>query len=214
MLFWKVIGCLWFAYMVGSIPASVWVGKWFHGIDVRDHGSGNAGATNTIRVLGLRTGIPVLLFDAFKGWAMVMLAYQTPFFEVGSEPFVHFQLSLGISAVLGHLFPLWAGFRGGKGVATLFGIVIALYPVAFLVVAVLFAVLFISTGIVSLGSVLSALIFPVVVVFFTQVDSPSLILFSIVIGVFIPITHQKNIVRLLKGEESRIHIKKTFNSKK
>lgn len=214
MLFWKVIGCLWLAYMVGSIPASVWTGKLFYGIDVRDHGSGNAGATNTIRVLGLRTGIPVLLFDAFKGWVVVMFAYQTSFFVPASEPFINFQLSLGISAVLGHLFPLWAGFRGGKGVATLFGIVIALYPVAFLVVTLVFVLLFVSTGIVSLGSVVSAILFPFVVVFLTNVDSPSLILFSIVIGVFIPVTHQKNIIRLLKGEESKIDIKKSIKTKK
>ncbi|HRZ42159.1 MAG TPA: glycerol-3-phosphate acyltransferase, partial [Bacteroidales bacterium] len=100
MLFWKVILWLWGAYMVGSIPTSVWVGRLFHGVDVRDHGSGNAGATNTIRVLGLKTGIPVLVFDAFKGWIVVILAPLSGFFVPGSDAYVNFQLSMGISAVL------------------------------------------------------------------------------------------------------------------
>lgn len=208
MLFWTVIAYLWGAYLIGSIPTAVWVGKIFHGIDVRDHGSGNAGATNTIRVLGLKTGIPVLILDAFKGWIVVFLAYQTGLFEPGSEKFINFQLSLGISAVLGHLFPLFAGFRGGKGVATLFGIVIALYPIAFVIVAALFAVILILTRFVSLGSILGAVAFPFIVVFLLNVTSPSLILFSVIIAVFIPLTHKKNIYRLIKGKESKMKFRK------
>ncbi len=214
MLFWKVIGCLWGAYMIGSIPTAVWVGKIFHGIDVREHGSGNAGATNTIRVLGLKTGIPVLLIDAFKGWLAVMIGTGTSFFEVGSEAYVNFQMSLGVVAVLGHLFPLYAGFRGGKGVATLFGVVIALYPLAFLMVALLFLIVFLISGFVSLGSILSALAFPFIVVFVLNIQSPSLILFAVVIAVFIPLTHQKNIIRLVRGEESKMKFKKGEISKK
>lgn len=214
MLFWKVLGCLWGAYLIGSIPTAVWMGKLFHGIDVRDYGSGNAGATNTIRVLGLKTGIPVLVADALKGWLVVMLAYQTGLFEAGTEKFINFQLSLGISAVLGHLFPIFAGFRGGKGVATLFGIVIALYPIAFLIVAILFALILIITRFVSLGSIIAAITFPFLVVFLLNIHSPSLILFSIIIAVFIPLTHQKNIIRLLKGEEAKMKFKKQQESKK
>lgn len=214
MLFWKVLGCLWGAYLIGSIPTAVWIGKLFHGIDVRNYGSGNAGATNTIRVLGLKTGIPVLVIDALKGWLVVTLAYQTGLFDVGTEKFINFQLSLGISAVLGHLFPVFAGFRGGKGVATLFGIVIAIYPVAFLIVAILFALILVTTRFVSLGSIVAAITFPFLVVFLLDIHSPSLILFSIIIAVFIPLTHQKNIIRLLKGEEAKMKLKKQHESKK
>ena len=208
MLFWKVILWLWGAYMVGSIPTSVWVGRLFHGVDVRDHGSGNAGATNTIRVLGLKTGIPVLVFDAFKGWIVVILAPLSGLFITGSDAYVNFQLSMGISAVLGHLFPVYAGFRGGKGVATLFGVIIALFPGAFGLVLLLFAVIFAITRIVSLSSIIAAITFPVVVIFLFHVQTPSLILFSMVIAVFIPVTHQKNIGRLFRGEESKMVIRK------
>lgn len=208
VLFWKVILWLWGAYMVGSIPTSVWVGRLFHGVDVRDHGSGNAGATNTIRVLGLKTGIPVLVFDAFKGWIVVILAPLSGLFITGSDAYVNFQLSMGISAVLGHLFPVYAGFRGGKGVATLFGVIIALFPGAFGLVLLLFAVIFAITRIVSLSSIIAAITFPVVVIFLFHVETPSLILFSMVIAVFIPVTHQKNIVRLFRGEESKMVIRK------
>ncbi|MFO7722386.1 MAG: glycerol-3-phosphate 1-O-acyltransferase PlsY [Bacteroidales bacterium] len=214
MMFWKVIGCLWVAYMIGSIPTAVWVGKVFHHVDVREHGSGNAGATNTIRVLGPATGIPVLVFDAFKGWIVIVLAWYTNIFTHGSEPFINFQLSLGISAVLGHLFPLFAGFRGGKGVATLFGIVIGLYPIAFAIVALLFLIVFLLTRYVSLGSIFAALSFPFIVIFLLNTTSPSLIMFSILIAVFIPLTHQKNIIRLIRGNESKMKIGKGSNSKK
>jgi acyl phosphate:glycerol-3-phosphate acyltransferase len=208
MLFLKVIACLWGAYMVGSIPTSVWVGKLFHGIDVRDHGSGNAGATNTMRVLGLRTGIPVLVFDAFKGWIVVILAPYTGIFLSGTEAFINFQLSMGIASVLGHLFPVYAGFRGGKGVATLFGVIIALFPGAFSMVLILFIIIFLITRIVSVSSIISAVAFPFLVIFLFKTTSPTLIIFSIVIALFIPITHYKNILRLLKGEESKMTVKK------
>ncbi len=114
------------AYLLGSIPTAVWVGKHFYKIDVRDYGSGNAGATNTFRVLGKKAGIPVLLIDVLKGWLAVMLVYV--FTEPGqnSDELFHLQLRLGAASLIGHIFPIWAGFRGGKGVATLLGIIIAL----------------------------------------------------------------------------------------
>ncbi len=206
MLFWKVIGILWFGYLVGSIPTSVWVGKLFFNIDVRDHGSGNAGATNTIRVLGLKPGIPVLLIDAFKGWFVVWFAGQTSLFDSGSETMINFQLAMGVSAVLGHVFPVFAGFRGGKGVATLFGVVIALFPIAFLLVAVIFMLIFILTKYVSLGSIIGAVCFPFIVIFVSKINAPSLIMFSIIISLFIPYTHLNNIKRLLKGEETKMKL--------
>jgi len=208
MLYITVIGYLWAAYMIGSIPTAVWMGKALHGVDVRDHGSGNAGATNTIRVLGWKTGVPVLLIDGIKGWLAVWFAGQAGLFATGSDAAINFQLSMGISAVLGHLFPLWAGFRGGKGVATLFGIIIALYPVAFIIVAGIFIIILLSTRFVSLGSIVAAVAFPFVSVFLVGIDSQTLILFTIIIAVFIPLTHQKNIGRLIRGEESRMVIRR------
>ena len=118
------------AYLLGSIPSSVWVGKWFYGLDVRNEGSGNAGATNTIRVLGLKAGIPVLLFDVFKAWLAVSLANWFTYDGFSQNQEVIYRILLGASAVIGHVYPVFAGFRGGKGVASLVGVVIALYPAA------------------------------------------------------------------------------------
>jgi acyl phosphate:glycerol-3-phosphate acyltransferase len=207
-LFWNVTFYLWIAYMIGSIPTAVWMGKAFHGIDVREHGSGNAGATNTMRVLGWRTGLPVLLIDGIKGWLAITLTAWTGLYQPGSDAMLNFQLSVGIMAVVGHVYPLFAGFRGGKGVATLFGIVIALYPLAFLLVACIFGIVLITSRFVSLSSILAALAFPFIVVFVSLIQTPSLVIFAILIAVFIPVTHRKNILRLIHGKESRIILKK------
>src|SRR5436190_3997200 len=110
------------AYILGSIPSAVWIGKIFYGIDVREYGSGNAGATNTFRVLGKKAGIPVLAIDVLKGFSAVSLAYFQSEWVPATNAFVIFQLTLAVFAVLGHVFPVFAGFRGGKGVATLLGI--------------------------------------------------------------------------------------------
>src|SRR3954465_15189349 len=105
------------AYLFGSIPTAVWIGQAFYGIDVREYGSGNAGATNTFRVLGKKAGIPVLIIDVLKGWLAVNIAFLSRY-AIGSVPYVNFQLVLGISSLLGHIFPIYVGFRGGKGIAT------------------------------------------------------------------------------------------------
>src|SRR5687768_13215686 len=123
------IGGLLFAYLLGSIPSAVWIGKRFYGIDVREFGSGNAGATNTFRVLGKKAGIPVLLIDIFKGWLAVQLAYLSSY-RIDSVEFVNLELVLGIAALIGHIFPVYVGFRGGKGIATLLGVVIGVHPYA------------------------------------------------------------------------------------
>jgi glycerol-3-phosphate acyltransferase PlsY len=191
------------AYLLGSIPSAVWTGKAIKGVDVREHGSRNAGATNTMRVLGVKTGIPVLLIDVFKGFAAVKLALLSPAFEVGTNVFVNFQLALGAAAVTGHVFPVFAGFRGGKGVAAIVGILLALHWQAALVaVAVFFISLFISKY-VSLSSLMMGLSFPVSVVFIFKTDSISLKIFSAVVCVLLLITHRKNISRLLHGNESK-----------
>src|SRR5512133_807052 len=113
------------AYLLGSIPSAVWIGKSFHHIDVREHGSGNAGTTNVIRVLGWKTGIPVLIIDIIKGWVAAMLPVFFNLAEHGSALLVNLQILTGIIAIAGHIFPVFAGFRGGKGVATIFGVLLA-----------------------------------------------------------------------------------------
>ncbi|MBL7713753.1 MAG: glycerol-3-phosphate acyltransferase, partial [Chitinophagaceae bacterium] len=116
-----------FAYLLGSIPSAVWVSKRFYGIDIREHGSGNAGATNTFRVLGKNAGVIVMIADMLKGFIAVKLSILSTYTWT-SEPFVNLQVILGIAAVLGHIFPVWAGFRGGKGIATLFGMILGIQP--------------------------------------------------------------------------------------
>jgi glycerol-3-phosphate acyltransferase PlsY len=196
------------AYIAGSIPSAVWAGKLFHGIDVREHGSGNAGATNTVRVLGWKTGIPVLIFDLFKGWLAAMLPEFLKAADGGTEQMMALQIACGIAAILGHIFPLFAGFRGGKGVATTFGVLLALHPWMTLICAGIFLVVLLISGYVSLGSMTAAVMFPVLLM--TAFDTPSLLfkIFSVVVAVAIVVTHKKNIGRLIRGEENRFLRKK------
>lgn len=191
------------AYLSGSIPSAVWIGKMIKGVDVREHGSKNAGATNTMRVLGVKTGIPVLLIDVFKGFAAVKLALLSPFFEIDTNALVNFQIVLGVAAVTGHVFPVFAGFRGGKGVATVVGVLLALHWQATLLsVAVFLISLFISKY-VSLSSLMMGFSFPVSVIFILKTESVSLKIFSAVVCILLFITHRKNISRLLNGKESK-----------
>jgi len=189
--------------MIGSIPTSVWVGKIFFRLDVRDHGSGNAGATNTIRVLGWKAGLPVFIFDVFKGWLAVMLASFFLSGHISDELLVFLKIALAAAVVLGHVLPVFAGFRGGKGVATLLGVGIALYPVAVWIVLATFILVLIITGYVSLGSITGAIVFPFIDIFLLKQENVWLIGLSILVAIFIPLTHRKNIKRLLKGEESK-----------
>jgi acyl phosphate:glycerol-3-phosphate acyltransferase len=196
------------AYLLGSVPSSVWIGKWFYGIDVREQGSGNAGATNTIRVLGLKAGLPVLLIDAFKAWLAVVLAGWIAGEILRPGDLVLYRITIGAIAVLGHVFPIFAGFRGGKGVASLVGVVIALFPESFFVVLIWFAIIFAITKYVSLASVTSALIFPLIVIFIFKEPSEPLIVLSILVAVFVPVTHRRNIGRLIRGTENKLEFKK------
>jgi len=197
------------AYLLGSFPSAVWVGKTFYNKDVREFGSGNAGATNTFRVLGKKAGIPVLLMDIFKGWFSVNLIYFVsdgcnPFLEVVSSYQFEVQLAFGIAAVIGHLFPIYTGFRGGKGIATLLGLLIGLsYPAALAAILV-FVLVFIISKYVSLGSILASLAFPIVVFFLLNEPNSSLKIFSIFVPILTLITHQKNIERLIRGEENKV----------
>lgn len=191
------------AYIMGSIPTSVWMGRVFHGIDVREHGSGNAGAANTFRVLGWKTGIPVLLVDMLKGWVAAMLPVWIMSGETSAAALINLQILAGMLAIVGHIFPIFAGFRGGKGVATTFGFLLALHLPVTLVCLGVFVVVLLLFGYVSLGSISAGIAFPVVV--FTLFESPSQLFnyFSILVAIALIITHQKNILRLLKGEEKK-----------
>lgn len=191
------------AYLLGSIPTAVWVGKIFFGIDVREHGSGNAGATNTIRVLGWKAGLPVFLFDVFKGWLAVTLAGVILSGHLTGEQMIFLKITLAAAVVIGHVFPMLAGFRGGKGVATLLGVGIALYPLTVWVVLGIFITILLVTGFVSLGSITGAVLFPFIDIFIFHQENSWLLGLSILVAVFIPVTHRKNIKRLIKGEESK-----------
>lgn len=148
------------AYLIGSIPTAIWLGKTVYGINIREHGSGNSGATNTFRVLGKVAGTFVLLFDVAKGLGTVaLLAWFNPF-EAETWEQVNFKLIVGIVAVLGHIFPIYANFKGGKGVATLLGVVIALHWQAALISIGIFLIIFLATRYVSLGSMITAMCFP------------------------------------------------------
>jgi glycerol-3-phosphate acyltransferase PlsY len=203
MLF--IISLILLAYFIGSVPTAVWVGKTFYGIDVREFGSGNAGATNTFRVLGKKAGIPVLIFDIMKGSVAVALAYFSSF-ESGSSEFINFQLGLGVAVLIGHIFPVFAGFRGGKGVATLLGIVICILPLACCISLVVFLFSLFISRYVSLSSMLAGLVFPFVLHFAMHNTNQVLTIFSITVAVLLIVTHRKNIKRLLKNQESKVNL--------
>ena len=205
------ISALILAYLCGSIPTAVWIGQAFFNIDVREYGSGNAGATNTFRVLGKKAGIPVMFLDILKGWTATNLVYLIGVSTTGpnnSIAFTNYELALGIAAVMGHLFPVFAGFRGGKGIATLFGMILAVnLPSALLCVSVFIVVLLI-TRYVSLGSILAGFTYPIGVTFIFPTYIKSVIIYGMCMCVLILVTHQKNIERLLKGKESKVNFSK------
>jgi glycerol-3-phosphate acyltransferase PlsY len=196
------------AYLIGSIPTSVWVSQHFFGIDIRDYGSGNAGATNTYRVLGPKWGTFVMVADMLKGMAAVKLALLFPQYLDSDTQFVNFQIGLGLSAVVGHIFPIWADFRGGKGVATLFGMVVGVSPLTALSCAGVFLLVLYVTRFVSLSSILASVAFPVFILVIFNVDNEVYRVFAIAVALMVVLTHQKNIGRLLKGAESKVPILK------
>ena len=192
--------------MLGSIPTAVWVGKVRYGVDVREHGSKNAGATNTFRVLGKKPGIVVLSVDIIKGATAVLLPFVMYHYEWGINELIHIQLIAAIMAVFGHVFPLLAGFRGGKGVATSLGVIVGLHPLSALVCIGVFLIVFMVSRFVSLGAMTSALLFPFLVSFVFKTDSIWLIVFSIVLSLAVIIAHRKNINRLIHGEENKMNL--------
>jgi len=192
------------AYLLGSIPAAVWIGKWFHNIDVREHGSGNAGTTNTIRVLGWATGIPVLIIDIAKGWLAAMLPVFFHLAESGSADLTNLQLASGIIAIIGHIFPVLAGFRGGKGVATVFGVFLALQPLLTICCMGVFLTVLLITGIVSVSSMSAGITFPVFLFLFFDTQSILFKIFAVLVGIALVVTHRENIRRIWRGEETKL----------
>jgi glycerol-3-phosphate acyltransferase PlsY len=202
------ISALLLAYLCGSIPTAVWIGQAFYGIDVREYGSGNAGATNTFRVLGKKAGVPVMLLDILKGWTATNLAYFIGVSTTGaynSTAYTNYALALGIAAVMGHLFPVFAGFRGGKGIATLFGMILAIHLQAALLCVCIFIVVLLITRYVSLSSIMAGFTYPIGVTFVFP-SNRSVVIYGMCICVLILVTHQKNIERLLKGKESKVNL--------
>jgi glycerol-3-phosphate acyltransferase PlsY len=192
------------AYLLGSIPSAVWIGKRFHNIDVREHGSGNAGTSNTIRVLGWKTGIPVLLIDLAKGWMAAMLPVFFNLAEHGSALLTNMQIIAGIIAIVGHIFPVFAGFRGGKGVASIFGVFLALNPLLTVYCTAIFLAIFLITGIVSLASMSAGIAFPLLLFLLFNTPSVMFKVFAIIVGTALLVTHRKNIGRLIRGEETKL----------
>jgi acyl phosphate:glycerol-3-phosphate acyltransferase len=193
------------AYLMGSIPTAVWVSKWVYGIDIREHGSGNAGATNTFRILGKKAGCGVMLVDMLKGFLAVKLSLLSPL-PMRSEPFVNLQIFLGLAAVVGHIFPVWAEFRGGKGIATLFGMILSIHPLVALCLVLVFVLMLAITRYVSLSSITASIAFPLLLVsiFSAHAQEIGYRVFAIATAFLVVLTHHKNIGRLLSGNESKV----------
>ena len=202
------------AYLIGSIPTAVWVSKAFFGIDIRDYGSGNAGATNTFRVLGSRWGTFVMIIDMLKGVAATSLYILLPYYTHSELERTNFMVGLGLAAVVGHIFPIWANFRGGKGVATLFGMILAIQPLVAVLCVGIFLVVLYLTRFVSLSSILSSIAFAVFILVIFNEKEPLYRAFAIAVALLVVLTHQKNITRLLRGSESKVPILKYRDRRK
>jgi glycerol-3-phosphate acyltransferase PlsY len=202
------------AYLLGSIPTSLIISRTQFNIDIRDYGSGNAGATNTFRVLGSRWGSIVMFLDVLKGILAVKLALLLPFYIDNEFARTNFQIGLGLAAVLGHIFPVWADFRGGKGVATLFGLIIAISPFTALGCVGVFLIVLFLTRFVSLSSILASMAFPVFILVIFNVENDAYRIFAIAVALLVVLTHQKNIGRLLSGSENKVPIFKNRDRKR
>ena len=202
------------AYLLGSIPTSVWVSKSMFDIDIREYGSGNAGATNTFRVLGPKWGSFVMLVDVTKGVLATSLYILMPYYLTNELARTNFMIVLGLVAVVGHIFPVFANFKGGKGVATLLGMSLAIQPIVALLCLVVFLITLISTRFVSLSSMLAGIAFMVLILFIFKEKESMYRLFAVIVAVMVVITHQKNITRLIKGTENKVPIFKNRDKRK
>jgi glycerol-3-phosphate acyltransferase PlsY len=203
MMYWIIIVILG-AYLLGSIPTSVWLGRTIKGVDLREHGSGNAGATNAFRVLGKPIGSLVLLLDMLKGFLAVHLALLQHEIAPGTEAWMILKIGLGLLAVVGHIFPVFAGFRGGKGVATITGVALAIHPFAALAAMGVYLLVILLTRISALGSLIAVLTYPMWILWVFQSEYLTIRIFSLVVVVLVLITHRSNILRLIHGEEKSL----------
>ncbi len=205
------------AYLLGSIPSAVWIGRIFYGVDVREHGSGNAGTTNVLRVLGRKAAIPVFVIDALKGYGAVMLCWFSnlrpeEFSGEYSEGFVNLRIALMICAIFGHIYPVFAGFRGGKGVATIAGALIAISPMPLAGSFMLFVMGWSLTGYLSVGSILAAITYPIWIplwqIIIGEEISITMMVFSFIVSAMLIYTHRANIKRLRSGTETKTSLKR------
>lgn len=194
------------AYLLGSIPTAIWLGKAKYGIDVREHGSNNAGATNTFRVLGKKPGVIVLFIDILKGFIAVFLPFIFGIGEWGSNHLIEVQLVAALCAVSGHVLPVFANFRGGKGVATSLGVIVGVHPIAAGICVAVFLIVFVISKYVSLGAMIAACCFPILLAFYFKVDSVWLLSFSVLLSAVVVYVHKKNIGRLLRKEENKMNL--------
>jgi glycerol-3-phosphate acyltransferase PlsY len=200
------------AYLIGAIPTSILYGRLKFGLDIREHGSGNAGATNTFRVLGKKAGSLVMAVDIFKGFLATCIPFLFLYFDVIADGYqlVIWQIVCGIAAVVGHIFPVYERFKGGKGVASLLGMVLSLHTPAALVCIAIFLIVFLISKYVSLGSMLATLAFPIYFILSNPDQEPShkvLTIFGFILFVLVAYTHKTNIKRLMRGEENKANIK-------
>ena len=202
------------AYLIGSIPTAIIVSKIFFSIDIRDYGSGNMGATNSFRVLGPKFGTIVMVGDMLKGILAVALYNLLPYYLTNELDRTNLMLGLGLAAVLGHIYPIWAGFRGGKGVATLFGMVLAIQPIVAINCVGVFLLVLYLTRYVSLSSILAGVALPICVLWIYNEQEVFYRVFAVAVACLILLTHQKNISRLLKGNEGRVPILKHRDRRK
>lgn len=194
----EFIAILLIGYLLGSLPTSLWLGKLYGGIDVRRHGSGNAGATNVIRLLGWKPGLFVLVVDILKGYLAVMIAAVLG----GDERAL---LIAGGSAVAGHIWSVFAGFRGGKGVATAAGVLLAVHPLAWILCIAVFAIVVCATRLVSVASMTATASFPLGLLLLDWLRnrpySASMMAFALVVAALVIFAHRSNIANLIAGRE-------------
>ncbi len=193
------------AYLLGSIPSAVWLGKAFYGKDVREFGSRNAGATNTFRVLGTKAGVPVMIIDVAKGFMATRLVHFMNGISPETNIYVTVEIGLGLLAVVGHIYPIFASFKGGKGIATLLGMVLAIQIWPGLICLGFFILVLTLSQYVSLSSMLTSFIYPILIIFIYQSPILSLKIFSVLVFILVLYTHRQNISRLIGGVESKVY---------
>ena len=205
---------------MGSIPSAVWIGKKYYGIDIREYGSKNAGTTNMLRVLGRRAALPVFVLDFFKGFVAVsLIGFMRYDIDITSAWLINLKIMGVFAAVLGHIFPIFAGFKGGKGVATLVGAITGIYPIVVLLCFAVWVLVFLITHYVSLASMIAGCSFPIFAIIYSSMEwsrvkdvSMSFIVFSFVVAGLLLWSHRKNIERLKAGTESKIYVWRPHDS--